>query len=83
VQLVHVSNQNAVFQVRPAARNRLNAGYITCYFIGGAMGSLIGAQTYPLYGWNGIVMVGAVIATLTLAIWGFMLQRESRLPAAG
>lgn len=51
VQLVHVSNQNAVFQVRPAARNRLNAGYITCYFIGGALGSLVGAQTYPVYGW--------------------------------
>ena len=79
VQLVHVSNQNAVFQIRPAARNRLNAGYITCYFIGGALGSLAGAQTYPLYGWEGIVMVGAVIATLTLAVWGYALQRESKL----
>ena len=83
VQLVHVSNQNAVFQVRPAARNRLNAGYITCYFIGGALGSLIGAQTYPVYGWDGIVVVGAVIATLALAIWGFMLQRESKLQPVG
>lgn len=79
VQLVHVSNQNAVFQVRPAARNRLNAGYITCYFIGGALGSLVGAQTYPVYGWDGIVLVGAVIATLTLAVWGYALQRESKL----
>ena len=83
VQLVHVSNQNAVFQVRPAARNRLNAGYITCYFIGGALGSLIGAQTYPVYGWSGIVIVGAVIATLALAIWGYVLQRESKLQAVG
>jgi len=83
VQLVHVSNQNAVFQVRPAARNRLNAGYITCYFIGGALGSLIGAQTYPVYGWDGIVVVGAVISTLALAIWGFMLQRESKLQPVG
>ncbi|MFJ7885302.1 MFS transporter [Pseudomonas sp. NPDC096917] len=83
VQLVHVSNQNAVFQVRPAARNRLNAGYITCYFVGGALGSLIGAQTYPVYGWSGIVIVGAVIATLALAIWGYVLQRESKLQAVG
>ena len=79
VQLVHVSNQNAVFKVRPAARNRLNAGYITCYFIGGALGSLVGAQTYPAYGWDGIVIVGAVVATLALAIWGYTLQRESKL----
>ena len=83
VQLVHVSNQNAVFQIRPAARNRLNAGYITCYFIGGALGSLAGAQTYPVYGWEGIVMVGAVIATLTLAVWGYALQRESKLQPVG
>ena len=79
VQLVHVSNQNAVFKVRPAARNRLNAGYITCYFIGGALGSLVGAQTYPVYGWNGIVIVGAAVATLALAVWGYALQQESRL----
>ena len=83
VQLVHVSNQNAVFQIRPAARNRLNAGYITCYFIGGALGSLAGAQTYPVYGWEGIVMVGAVIAALTLAVWGYALQRESKLQPVG
>jgi predicted MFS family arabinose efflux permease len=83
VQLVHVSNQNAVFQIRPTARNRLNAGYITCYFIGGALGSLAGAQTYPVYGWEGIVMVGAVIATLTLAVWGYALQRESKLQPVG
>ena len=83
VQLVHVSNQNAVFQIRPTARNRLNAGYITCYFIGGALGSLAGAQTYPVYGWEGIVMVGAVIAALTLAVWGYALQRESKLQPVG
>ncbi|NNA26162.1 MFS transporter [Pseudomonas lundensis] len=83
VQLVHVSNQNVVFQIRPTARNRLNAGYITCYFIGGALGSLAGAQTYPVYGWEGIVMVGAVIATLTLAVWGYALQRESKLQPVG
>ena len=37
----HPSNQNAVIALRPEARNRLNAGYITCYFIGGALGSLL------------------------------------------
>lgn len=46
VQLVHVSNQNAVIVLRPEARTRLNAGYITCYFIGGALGSLLGTQLF-------------------------------------
>ncbi|WP_300719827.1 MFS transporter [Pseudomonas sp.] len=79
VQLVHVSNQNAVFKVRPSARNRLNAGYITCYFIGGALGSLVGAQTYPVYGWHGIVVVGVGVSALALAVWAYSLQRASKL----
>ena len=68
---------------RKPCSNILTKIYITCYFIGGALGSLIGAQTYPVYGWDGIVVVGAVISTLALAIWGFMLQRESKLQPVG
>lgn len=69
VQLVHVSNQNAVIALRPEARNRLNAGYITCYFIGGALGSLLGTQLFQAHGWNGIVVAGLVIGSVALAVW--------------
>ncbi len=77
VQLVHVSNQNAVFKVRPTARNRLNAGYITCYFIGGALGSLLGAQLFGPFGWNGIVVAGGLISALALGVWT-IAQRRGR-----
>ncbi|MDD0975389.1 MFS transporter [Pseudomonas fontis] len=69
VQLVHVSNQNAVIALRPEARNRLNAGYITCYFIGGALGSLLGTQLYQRHGWMGIVAAGFVIGAIALMVW--------------
>ncbi|EIK95552.1 sugar transporter [Pseudomonas sp. M47T1] len=69
VQLVHVSNQNAVYALRPLARNRLNAGYITCYFIGGALGSTLGAQLYARLGWPGIVGAGVAISALALVVW--------------
>jgi predicted MFS family arabinose efflux permease len=69
VQLVHVSNQNAVYALRPQARNRLNAGYITCYFIGGALGSTLGAQLYGRFGWPGIVGAGVLISALALMVW--------------
>ena len=69
VQLVHVSNQNAVIALRPEARNRLNAGYITCYFIGGATGSLLGTQLFQAWGWNGIVIAGLGIGAIGLLIW--------------
>ncbi|NVZ60472.1 MFS transporter [Pseudomonas gingeri] len=75
VQLVHVSNQNAVFKVRPTARNRLNAGYITCYFIGGALGSLLGAQLFGPFGWNGIVVAGGLISALALGVWATVQRR--------
>ncbi|NBK41617.1 MFS transporter, partial [Pseudomonas soli] len=70
VQLVHVSNQNAVIVLRPEARTRLNAGYITCYFIGGALGSLLGTQLFEVHGWDGIVVAGLVIGALALLVWG-------------
>ena len=69
VQLVHVSNQNAVIALRPEARNRLNAGYITCYFIGGALGSLLGTQLFQAFGWTGIVFAGLGIGALALLLW--------------
>lgn len=71
VQLVHVSNQNAVIALRPEARTRLNAGYITCYFIGGALGSLLGTQLFERQGWLGIVAAGLLIGSLALVVWGW------------
>ncbi|MDF0732623.1 MFS transporter [Pseudomonas entomophila] len=79
VQLVHVSNQNAVIGLRPEARTRLNAGYITCYFIGGALGSLLGTQLFQRFGWMGIVAAGVVIGAVALAVWGMSTRGRSRV----
>lgn len=79
VQLVHVSNQNAIYAVRPEARNRLNAGYMTCYFVGGSLGSTLGAQLYQPYGWPGIVMAGGAISLLAVLTWaGAKWRRATR-----
>ncbi|WP_459206269.1 MFS transporter [Pseudomonas sp. MLB6B] len=69
VQLVHVCNQNAVIALRPEARTRLNAGYITCYFLGGALGSLLGTQLFQWRGWDAIVVAGLVVGVLALLVW--------------
>ncbi len=44
VQGVHITNQTVIYRIHPDARNRLTAGYMTSYFIGGAAGSLISAS---------------------------------------
>ncbi|UBM26614.1 MFS transporter [Pseudomonas sp. p1(2021b)] len=77
VQLIHVSNQNAVIVLRPEARTRLNAGYITCYFIGGALGSLLGTQLFQRQGWMGIVTAGLVIGAVALVVW-MMAERRRK-----
>ncbi|REN06035.1 MFS transporter, partial [Mycobacterium tuberculosis] len=66
-QLLHVSNQNVVYALRPEARNRLNAGYMTGYFIGGSLGSLVSAQVFDRFGWTGVCVTGAGVAMVAIA----------------
>ncbi len=76
VQLVHVSNQNAIYALRPEARNRLNACYMTCYFIGGALGSWLAARLYHHAGWPGVVAAGVCVAGLAVAVGALGRRRH-------
>jgi predicted MFS family arabinose efflux permease len=49
--LVHTSNQSIIFRLRPDAKSRINAIYMTAYFTGGACGSALGI-------FHGIMVVG-------------------------
>ena len=69
VQLVHVTNQNIIYQLRPDARNRLNAGYMLLYFIGGATGSLLAANIYQHFKWPGVCVAGVMLAGMALLVW--------------
>ncbi|KFW99899.1 transporter [Pectobacterium betavasculorum] len=69
VQGVHVTNQSVIYRMMPEARNRLTAGYMTSYFIGGALGSLLSASAYQQWGWLGVCAVGSIISLLNLLVW--------------
>lgn len=75
-QLLHVSNQNVVYALRPEARNRLNAGYMTGYFIGGSLGSLVSAQVFDRFGWTGVCVTGACVAVVAMGIWAVSQTRR-------
>lgn len=79
VQLVHVVNQNVIYQIKPEARNRLNAGYMLSYFIGGAFGSLASAWIYQQQGWAGVCVLGALLSGLLLVVWLLTQQRHKLL----
>lgn len=69
VQGVHITNQSVIYRQMPEARNRLTAGYMTSYFIGGALGSLVSATAYQHAGWWGVCTAGALLTILNLLSW--------------
>ncbi len=69
VQGVHVTNQSTLYRIMPDARNRLTAGYMTCYFIGGALGSMASGYAYQYAGWYGVTIAGGILSVLGLIIW--------------
>ena len=68
VQGVHVTNQTMIYRMMPEARSRLTAGYMTSYFIGGALGSLVSALAYQYAQWIGVSVAGGVLSLLALII---------------
>ncbi|QGU16534.1 MFS transporter [Leclercia sp. 119287] len=79
VQGVHITNQTVIYRVKPDARNRLTAGYMTSYFIGGAAGSLISAYAWQHAGWAGVCAVGAVMALVNLLVWWRGYHRQEAI----
>ncbi|WP_163332844.1 MFS transporter [Enterobacter bugandensis] len=79
VQGVHITNQTVIYRVKPEARNRLTAGYMTSYFIGGAAGSLISASAWQHAGWSGVCGIGALVAALNLVVWWRGYHRQEAI----
>jgi len=69
VQGVHITNQSVIYRNMPEARNRLTSGYMTSYFIGGALGSIISANAFHHFGWYGVCTAGAVATLINILIW--------------
>ncbi|WP_027711086.1 MFS transporter [Dickeya chrysanthemi] len=79
VQGMHVTNQSVTYRIQPEARNRLTAGYMTSYFIGGALGSVISAYAYQHFGWLGVSGAGCLLSLLGLLVWWRGYHDESSL----
>lgn len=56
--IVHSSNQNIIFRLRPNAKSRINSIYMTVYFTGGACGSALGVYAWHHGGWTMTCIVG-------------------------
>lgn len=82
VQAVHVTSQSTLYRIMPEARNRLTAGYMTSYFIGGALGSLLSGYAYERAGWEGVAIAGVSLTALSLIIWVIGIRFDPTIAAS-
>ena len=77
VQAGHVSNQTRIYAILPEARSRLNTVYMVSYFMGGALGSALGAYGWDIALWAGVCVAG--IAMLAVALAAHYLGARAKL----
>lgn len=66
LQSLHVTNQSIIFSKDNNATNRINTVYMTCYFVGGALGSYLGGIAWNYFQWMGVVGIGLLFGLLLL-----------------
>jgi predicted MFS family arabinose efflux permease len=62
-----VANQMRIHALRPEVRSRLITAYMTCAYLGGSMGSWVGARACTSFGWLGVCGLVALLAAVALA----------------
>ncbi|MBC1236765.1 MFS transporter [Nostoc sp. 2RC] len=76
VQVTTVSNQALIYSLPEEAHSRLNALFITFYFVGGALGSFLSTYGWNIWQWNGVCATGLLM--LIVALIGLFIIREQR-----
>jgi predicted MFS family arabinose efflux permease len=89
-QGLHISNQSAIYALRPDARSRLTTAYMVSCFLGASLFSALAAVLFDRDGWITVCVLGASSAALALAIWAVISigsrarsRRARRLEPAG
>jgi predicted MFS family arabinose efflux permease len=76
-QGIHISNQSEIYRLRPAARNRINAFYMTSCFIGASLGSASAAFAYDHWQWAGTCWLGGLLGAACVLRWATDRQRPA------
>jgi predicted MFS family arabinose efflux permease len=62
-----VANGVRIQALRAEVRSRLTTAYMTCAYLGGAVGSWLGVRAYGRFGWPGVCVLVAALTTAALA----------------
>jgi predicted MFS family arabinose efflux permease len=80
-QNLHITNQSQIYKLRPEERSRITAFYMTCCFIGAALGSSTAASAFGASGWKGVCILGAGFGCASLLWWVIDLAGTHRRTA--
>jgi predicted MFS family arabinose efflux permease len=70
-QATHIANQTRIFALDVAARARINAFYMTSFFIGGSVGSALAGTAWQYGGWMAAMMLGGAFTLLAALVHVF------------
>ena len=68
VQTNQISNQTRIYALAPELRNRITSIYMFSYFLGGAIGSAIGAQAWMTWHWTGVCLAAGGMAGVAMIV---------------
>lgn len=68
LQALHITNQNIIFSKNPEARNRVNTIYMVGFFLGGAVGTTLGAIAWQHLRWMGVSGLGITLSVILLIV---------------
>ena len=78
MQALHITNQTIIFSKNPEARNRVNTIYMVGFFVGGAIGTVLGAEAWKNYGWTGVGALGLILSVLILVVHLIFQKKEQK-----
>jgi predicted MFS family arabinose efflux permease len=68
-QAIHVTNQQLIVAIEPAASSRLVGSYMVYYSVGSGGGAIAATAVYSVAGWPGVCLLGFALSTLALLVW--------------
>ncbi|MGV8945033.1 MAG: MFS transporter [Lutibacter sp.] len=78
-QMLHITNQSCIFSNNLEAKNRVNTIYMVSFFIGGSLGTFVGAIAWSYFKWFGVSIVGLSLSLMVLMVHLFYLKRTVNL----
>lgn len=68
MQFIQIGNQSCALAQAPQATSRANTIFMTTYFVGGSLGTLLGGTGWQVAGWTGTVICGAGLCGAALLL---------------